>query len=266
MRRRPFTPRGVTARILENGDAPPAVFGQLDAPGATRTVGLYAHYDGQPVNLPEWATPPFQPTLSSAPTDWTVALNYTGGGLAGPLSIAIDGSGNVWVTDGSGVVSELSSNGAAISPSTGYTGGGLDGPTGIAIDGTGNVWMSNYLAPSVSEFSSSGAAISPSSGYTGGGLYDSYGIAVDSSGNIWVTNFDGASVSEFSSSGAAISPSTGYTGGGLKEPYGIAIDGSGNVWVANSRASSVSELAGAAAPVVTPLATAVKNNKLGQRP
>jgi acetylornithine deacetylase/succinyl-diaminopimelate desuccinylase-like protein len=59
--------RGITARILDNGDAPPAVFGELRAPGATRTVGLYAHYDGQPVNPPEWATSPFEPTLRARP-------------------------------------------------------------------------------------------------------------------------------------------------------------------------------------------------------
>jgi acetylornithine deacetylase/succinyl-diaminopimelate desuccinylase-like protein len=28
---------------------------------------LYAHYDGQPVNPPDWATPPFQPTLRAQP-------------------------------------------------------------------------------------------------------------------------------------------------------------------------------------------------------
>ena len=61
--------RGIAARILDNGDAPPAVFGELRAPGATRTIGLYAHYDGQPVNPPDWATPPFQPTLRARPGD-----------------------------------------------------------------------------------------------------------------------------------------------------------------------------------------------------
>ncbi|HEV8411730.1 MAG TPA: M20/M25/M40 family metallo-hydrolase [Gemmatimonadaceae bacterium] len=59
--------RGISARILDNGDAPPAVFGELRTPGATRTIGLYAHFDGQPVNPPEWSTPPFQPTLRAAP-------------------------------------------------------------------------------------------------------------------------------------------------------------------------------------------------------
>jgi acetylornithine deacetylase/succinyl-diaminopimelate desuccinylase-like protein len=46
--------RGVSARILENGKWPPAVYGELKTPGATRTIVLYAHYDGQPVDPGEW--------------------------------------------------------------------------------------------------------------------------------------------------------------------------------------------------------------------
>lgn len=39
--------RGVSARLLElDDDVPPAVYGELNTPGATRTVVLYAHYDG----------------------------------------------------------------------------------------------------------------------------------------------------------------------------------------------------------------------------
>src|SRR5690606_22048526 len=56
--------RGVRARLPAlDGDAPPAVYGELTAPGATRTVVLYAHYDGQPVEGGNWATPPWEPTL-----------------------------------------------------------------------------------------------------------------------------------------------------------------------------------------------------------
>jgi acetylornithine deacetylase/succinyl-diaminopimelate desuccinylase-like protein len=55
--------RGVRARVLELGDVPPSVYGELRVPGATRTVVLYAHFDGQPVDAAEWATPPWEPTL-----------------------------------------------------------------------------------------------------------------------------------------------------------------------------------------------------------
>jgi acetylornithine deacetylase/succinyl-diaminopimelate desuccinylase-like protein len=58
--------RGITARILETGDAPVSVYGELNTPGATRTLLFYAHFDGQPLGPPEaWATDPFTPTLRS---------------------------------------------------------------------------------------------------------------------------------------------------------------------------------------------------------
>ena len=55
--------RGATARLLELEGSPPAVLGELNTPGATRTLVLYAHYDGQPVDPSQWATPPWTPTL-----------------------------------------------------------------------------------------------------------------------------------------------------------------------------------------------------------
>ncbi|MFI5311141.1 MAG: M20/M25/M40 family metallo-hydrolase [Gemmatimonadales bacterium] len=60
--------RGVSARLLENGEYPPAVFGELRPAGATRTVIFYAHYDGQPVDEREWLTPPWRPVLRARPS------------------------------------------------------------------------------------------------------------------------------------------------------------------------------------------------------
>jgi acetylornithine deacetylase/succinyl-diaminopimelate desuccinylase-like protein len=55
--------RGVRVRLLESPGSPPAVYGELTSPGATRTVVFYAHYDGQPVTPEDWTTPPWQPVL-----------------------------------------------------------------------------------------------------------------------------------------------------------------------------------------------------------
>jgi hypothetical protein len=161
---------------------------------------------------------------------------YAGGGLNLPYGVAIDGGGNVWVSnqlggsDGNGSVSEFGSTGCtppatfcAESGSTGFSGGGVDGPNGIAIDGLGNVWTADKSGWSISEFNSSGTAISP----------DPYG----------------------------------YFSAGIVSPYSIAIDPSGNVWVANDNGNaSLTEFVGAAAPVVTPLAAGAEYNELGIRP
>jgi acetylornithine deacetylase/succinyl-diaminopimelate desuccinylase-like protein len=58
--------RGVTARALE-ASGPPAVYGELKAPGATRTVVFYAHYDGQPVDTSQWTGAPWAPVLRDGP-------------------------------------------------------------------------------------------------------------------------------------------------------------------------------------------------------
>ena len=56
--------RGIEGRLLESPTGgPPVVFGELKVPGATRTVVLYAHYDGQPVDTTQWITPPWNPVL-----------------------------------------------------------------------------------------------------------------------------------------------------------------------------------------------------------
>ncbi len=44
---------------------PPAIYGEVNNPGATKTIIFYAHYDGQPVDSTKWAKGlhPFKPTL-----------------------------------------------------------------------------------------------------------------------------------------------------------------------------------------------------------
>jgi acetylornithine deacetylase/succinyl-diaminopimelate desuccinylase-like protein len=61
--------RGIQAVRLLGGGGPPLIFGELKTPGATRTIGFYAHYDGQPVEPAKWASDPFKPTLRDKPLE-----------------------------------------------------------------------------------------------------------------------------------------------------------------------------------------------------
>jgi acetylornithine deacetylase/succinyl-diaminopimelate desuccinylase-like protein len=59
-----FGARGFTTALLESPTGgPPAVFAERLVPGATRTIVLYAHYDGQPVAGAPWDGDPFTPAL-----------------------------------------------------------------------------------------------------------------------------------------------------------------------------------------------------------
>jgi len=55
--------RGLEPQLVAIPGASPVVFGEIRTHGAKRTIVLYAHYDGQPVDPKQWATPPFTPTL-----------------------------------------------------------------------------------------------------------------------------------------------------------------------------------------------------------
>jgi hypothetical protein len=188
--------------------------------------------------------------------------------LSGPSSIAVDGTGNVWVLgNGSSTLYKIDN---AASGETPINGGGLDSPDTLAIDASGNIWASNLSGSSLSAFSNTGSPLS--SGFTGGGITYSFGTAIDGAGNVWVANATDT-ISEISNSGEALSPVTGYMGAGLNQPFTLAVDGSGDVWIANGYGNSVTELIGIATPVITPIAAGLPStpttdgsSNLGTRP
>jgi DNA-binding beta-propeller fold protein YncE len=168
-------------------------------------------------------TPAFSPSLSvnSPPTDWTIAINYTGGGLSKPQSVAVDASGNVWAANPSGnSVTELSNTGAAISGGTGFTAGGaLSAPYGIAIDLNGYAWVTSSGNNQLAQIAPGGATYLT---FTPTGLSTPEGIAIDGADNVWVANSGDSTISGFTNAGSAL-PSSPYSGGGLSTPTSVAV-------------------------------------------
>ena len=80
--------------------------------------------------------------------------------------VAIDGSGNVWVSDeGNGRVQEFNTStltwvGSITVP------GGTAGPTGMAFDSSGNIWITNEVVQEVLKYDTSGNPINSFSGDT----------------------------------------------------------------------------------------------------
>ena len=55
--------RGVDTKLLTLPGVPPIVFGYLEGEQAQRTIALYVHYDGQPVDTTRWKHSPWKPTF-----------------------------------------------------------------------------------------------------------------------------------------------------------------------------------------------------------
>lgn len=58
-----FQMKRADARAVQLDGVAPVVLGTLRAERPTRRIGIYVHYDGQPVDRTKWASDPFTPTL-----------------------------------------------------------------------------------------------------------------------------------------------------------------------------------------------------------
>ncbi len=198
-----------------------------------------------------------------------------------PAATAVDGVGNVYVTD------QLNATVRKITPSgqvttlAGMAGqkGSQDGlgsaarfnaPTGIAVDGQGDVYVTDggasirKLTPAGNVTTLAGAA--GQFGFTDGAGASArfnhvYGIAVDASGTVFVADGWNAAVRKITPDGVVTtlpflagwlgSAGAATAGPLLFSPTGIALDGSGNVYVSDFLGSAIWQLSptGIASPV-----------------
>jgi hypothetical protein len=170
---------------------------------------------------------PFVPALTAAPNDWTLAVEYTGGGLGNPLYLAVDASGDIWVPNyavpngEAGSLSEFNTLGVSLQGSGGIA--PVEGPTGLAIDPSGNLWVVDRAAVNLAKYTSSGSYLSA---VTWGCGDFGVGIASDASGNIY--GADSGIVCKYSAGGTVSAASWPAI-----DSF-PAVDGAGHVWVTNS--------------------------------
>src|SRR3954452_8702350 len=114
------------------------------------------------------------------------------GKFSQPLDIVIDSSGNVYVTDFTGVANQIqkfTTNGTFITSwgHLGFGNGQFTNPAGIAIDSSGNVYVGDFgnSQNGVQKFTTNGTFITSwgSTGLGEGQFINPAGIAIDSSGN-----------------------------------------------------------------------------------
>ncbi len=157
-------------------------------------------------------------------TPVVMALGYA---VAG---IAVDGSGNVFFTDGNlGRVNEiLASNGSIIVVASGF-----NDPSGIAIDASGNIYVSdtdNNAVKKIPTGSNTPVAI-------GSGFITPGGVAVDAAGNVYVADGSKA-IKKIPASGG--SPVKVANGSGLL--VGLAVDETGNLYISDPYNDLIKEL------------------------
>ncbi len=192
------------------------------------------------------ANGPYQPTLTAAPNDWTMQIQYTGG-LNQVQGVSVDAKGNVFASNSLGAnITEFSPNGVVLGTLTAPT---LFRPQEMAIDLNGNLWVGSRqnvnvtpnTASSLIEFSPNGSLLSGVTGFTGGGLFTPRGAAIDTRGNVWLSG--NAELSEFTSAGKPVSGTGGYTSPNLLAVnFEISFDSQGNAWVPTTDSSTVSGL------------------------
>lgn len=166
-----------------------------------------------------------------------------------PRESAIDGHGNLWVSDyANHRIEELSATGKYIAAYGSYgTGNGqFEQPTGIDVNqSTGNVYVADCADNRVQELSSSGEFIRAfgSSGSEEGKFKCPGGVKIDSGGNVWVADSANNRIEKFSSTGtfSAAYGSAGSGNGQFKEPWGLTFSGS-NLYIVDYGNNRVQEL------------------------
>jgi sugar lactone lactonase YvrE len=167
-----------------------------------------------------------------------------------PVGIAVDASGNVYVTDQSNRIRKISPQGMVSTHAGSGAFGTTDGPallatfnspTGLAVDAAGNVFVADEGNHLLRKISASGVVSTLFSG-SGSDFSTPAGLAVDASGTLYVADLsrkirkitpDGDVTTVAGSGNYGNSDGQG-TLASFYSPRGITVDADGNIYVADS--------------------------------
>ncbi|HMD61991.1 MAG TPA: immunoglobulin domain-containing protein, partial [Opitutaceae bacterium] len=211
------------------------------------------------------------------------STNGTGAGalFTNPLGIAVDGSGNLYVSEQQNDDIRKIAPGGVVTTLAGTPGsvGSRDGtgsaaqfnlPAGVAVDGNGNVYVGDYGNSTIRKITPAGvvttlsgsAGISGSADGTGAAaqFYAPIGVAADASGNVFVADQANDTIREITPAGVTTTlagtprrmGSSDGTGSGalFAVPYYIAVDGADNIYVSDAGNNTIRRGSLSGAPFV----------------
>jgi hypothetical protein len=181
----------------------------------------------------------FQPQLSAAPPDWSLAIVYISAtALPAQYFIALDANDTAYA--GASASANLAALSAYGISTPAFTAGSLGTATRqIAPDALGNVWVTGYktsaTTTNVYQYSAaSGGAPTATYPITNASGSEVYGVAVDKSNNVWVASAATATpnITELAYSAGSYSANYTATVPSSFQPVALTIDASQNVWAA----------------------------------
>lgn len=188
----------------------------------------------------------YAPQLTAAPSDWTLFVTYSGGGMNDPSTVSIDSQGNVWVTNYYAAASLFSNTGTPVFAS-GITGDSLFNSYGGAVDVSDTMWVLNEQSASSMNAGLGSITLLTNAGtspalYTSGGLDFPVAVAFDTSGVAWIVDYGNSHLTLLSSDGSPLSGTNGYTATNLDFPVAIATDAKCNAYVANQSSNTITQV------------------------
>ncbi|OLD33558.1 MAG: hypothetical protein AUI61_00465, partial [Thaumarchaeota archaeon 13_1_40CM_2_39_13_2] len=164
----------------------------------------------------------------------------TTGQFAFPQGIAVDSSGNVYVTDlGNRRIEKFDNDGNFLFTwgTKGSGNGQFQAPMGIAVSGNATYVVDNELNR-IEKFDMTGKFVTlwGSQGNGNGQFLLPQGIAVDPSGDVYVVDTGNSRIQKFDSNGKFILSfgQSGLGGGQFLSPRAIVADSQGNIYVSDS--------------------------------
>ena len=148
-------------------------------------------------------------------------------GLSGPLGLALDRFGNVYVANvGNGTIRKFSPTGEDLGI---FASAGLHEPIGLAFDAAGNLFVSDIFDNTIHKFSSAGQDLGTIASLLGFGCPT--GLVVNRSGTLLVADQCSSVIRQFSLTGQGLGI---FASTGLSNPQGLAFDTAGDLLVSNT--------------------------------